>query len=303
MLRQTRAWIVVGAVILGCSPVAGAATPFGDFSLLDKTAQPFYDWVKDEAVFHTLKIEHVPFQGKCEGVLKSLSEWRPFSDSYKTGPEGFEALDKSWAPWSENDMDAITDCDSFPCKIKTNPKETDRVKVAKPDERKRKIFEIISARAVEYLKSRKRFEYDTPGVPLDPWIWLKQHDYPIGDALAKLKNPQLYSRIYRFTDSGYRPIRQILDLEMLKSGNRIDWFIKDIYTAHYFDGWGEWIRVECDEQKKDLRFVMSLALDFDLFKNKDILSVLGRPKMKEALSQNTEKYQGLQLSELKRKIK
>lgn len=67
-------------------------------------------------------------------------------------------------------------------------------------------------------------------------------------------------------------------------------WVRDAYTDHYFDSWGEWHRVSC--HSGSVHLVQALVLELDLLKKNDLLSRIGRGKMKSAVrSQGTDYLQ------------
>jgi len=87
-----------------------------------------------------------------------------------------------------------------------------------------------------------------------------------------------------------RPVRQVLDRRFASSPDEAVVWLRDAYSAHYFDSWGEWIDLSCDPKSRSLVLVQVLLVELDLMKDTDIFSKLGRGKMKSAVEENGSHY-------------
>lgn len=203
-----------------------------------------------------------------------------------------ETLFGAWEPWTKKDIDAVNDCDDFPCDVKLNSKETQVLAKSSIADRKSKYFEVVRSRIDHYLKTERRGEYEFPGNPVDPWALLRKEGFASKLSLPGM--PSLYERKLDFGQDSFRPLRQILDIRFSKSaaGNlfeSVSW-LRDIYTDHYFDSWGEWTWVQCDLNSKKVTVVQALLVEMDLLKKTDLLSRLGRGRMRSAVEKFGNQY-------------
>jgi hypothetical protein len=63
--------------------------------------------------------------------------------------------------------------------------------------------------------------------------------------------PTFFARKLKFGEGSYRPLRQIFDQRIFQEKGRIVRVARDVYTAHYFDGWGEWLEARCSSDGKE----------------------------------------------------
>lgn len=233
--------------------------------------------------------KHVLVPGEtCLSIFEKIRS-HPIGESFEVGkPDRF----RGWTGW-EDDIDAVEKCGDFPCKIKFNEAETLAV-AAKPKEaRLEEALKQVEGRIREYEKSSRRAAYDLPGDPVDPWTVFVSRGHEIPAAISKMK-PTFYARKLMFGEGSYRPLRQIFDERRFEEKGRIVRISRDIYTSHYFDGWGEWIEARCSADGKTLFLLQDLLMEFDLLKNTDLFSRIARPKMRQGVEQESLKYQKAQ---------
>lgn len=244
----------------------------------------------DTPLFNASRVEKVKRSVACEDLQSKLSFGNFLGAPYVVG-----GLQELWKPWSESDRKAVEGCDHFPCDVKLDSKEVATLTKLPVEKRLDGFFEAVGARVKDYEAKNTRREYEFPGAPVEPWKQLKTltkgHSFP--KTLEK-EPKKLFARYHRFTDESYRPIRQVLDVRQKteKSGSetRISWFVRDVYTAHYFDGWGEWIEVVCDSKKDELEISQRMLIEFDLYKKQDVLSRISRGAMTKNLEEQTGIY-------------
>ncbi len=225
----------------------------------------------------------------CEGMLariRSHSIGVPFTLDSPTRFAG-------WDGWPD-DIDAAEGCDGFPCKIKFNEPESLAI-AAKPKEgRLAETLKQVEARITEYSKSFKRHGYDLPEDPVDPWKLFVSYGHVVPPKLEKAK-PTFFARKLKFGEAGsYRPLRQIFDERTFVEKGRLVRISRDVYTAHYFDGWGEWLEARCSKDGKTVYLLQDLLMEFDLLKNTDLFSRIARPKMRQGVDQESLRQQKLQ---------
>lgn len=276
--------------------LALAFVPYGATDALLASGKPFRGFHSDDPLLNSVRLERVPLrEGQtCASVLAALGRFRvgePYAGDEK--PESFRA----WQPWAEDD-DAIDDCDKFPCKIKLDAAETELFKARPKTERKAAWYAVVAGRVAGYAKTGKRKLYDLPGEAIDPWGWYPKQGFPVPEAALKAK-PEFYIRKYDFAPGKFRQLRQVFDERVQADAEKITFVARDVYTAHYFDGWGEWIQAACDAEKKEWILAQSLFMEFDLLKNTDLLSWLSRGKMRMGVEEAGVKYLDLAAEKLK----
>lgn len=228
----------------------------------------------------------------CETVIAKIKS-HPIGESFDfTQANRF----RGWDGW-EDDADAVEKCSEFPCKIKFNEPETLAI-AAKPREgRLDEVFKQVEARMKDYEKTARRKGYDLPEDPIDPWKMFiaKGHEMPA--SIEKMK-PAFFARKLKFGEGSYRPLRQIFDERTYQEKGRFVRISRDVYTAHYFDGWGEWFEARCSTDGKELFIVQDLLMEFDLLKNTDFFSMIARPKMRQGVEQESLKVQKAQIERI-----
>jgi hypothetical protein len=228
----------------------------------------------------------------CE-MVRAKIKTRPIGTPFAFGKEGRWS---GWGSW-DDDLDAVESCDEFPCKIKFNEAETNAV-AAKPKEgRLVETLLQVEKRIAEYEKTFRRRGYDLIEDAIDPWkIYpAKGHVLPAGFDRAK---PRFFVRKLKFGAGNYRPLRQVFDERLFEEKARLVRVSRDVYTSHYFDGWGEWLEVRCSPENKEVLLLQDLLMEFDLLKNTDFFSVIARPKMRQGVDQESLKYQKAQAEKL-----
>lgn len=277
--------------------ILGAAFLFLSFSL---SAEEFRVEVTRSAgrdghgaLFRSRRIEKNRTEKTCNQLKLSLEKVDFFGSKYDSN-----AYEEAWKPWSKSDRSAIEECDKFPCSVKLNSRETSLIKTIPEGLRKNFFFGLIDKRIFEYQKSQTRSEYQHAGNPVDPWIKIPEWERAKGTAIewgVPQTAPSLYLRVHRFTDDSYRPIRQVLDVRVVTSKvgkiNKTSVYVRDIYTAHYFDGWGERIEISCNEETKEVTLDQIMVVEFDLYKKTDFLSRMSQSTMTKNLHDLTEVYQ------------
>lgn len=276
--------------VLAAAALGGGAlvlTPYGPVSeLLQKNKEQAWFGDHSEAIFTDLaRVQKFSTPGlkECEAAVQRTYqlEFGPYFDP--ASPNW-----NSWSPWAEQDLDAIHDCEKFPCNFKLNQAEVSQVSAVKEEKRKDKLLELVKARIQAYRKTQRRMEYEFPGDPLDPWKWFGDSGFkakiPISDT------PSFVSRKLNLAPGKMRAIRQILDVRRATSADEATVWIRDAYTAHYFDGWGEWHHAACDTKTFQVTVVQSLFLEVDLYKKKDVFSRLSKGRLKSGIEEYGRRY-------------
>ncbi len=233
--------------------------------------------------------KHILTAGEtCESIFGKMKV-HPIGESFSFGkPDRF----RGWDNW-EDDLDAVEKCGGFPCKVKFNEPESLAV-AAKPKEgRLAEVLNQVEGRIRAYEKTSHRGGYDLPEDPVDPWKLFVTNGHEIPAAVLKMK-PTFFARKLKFGEGSYRPLRQIFDERTFEEKGRFLRIARDIYTAHYFDGWGEWLEARCAPDGKTVYLLQDLLMEFDLLKNTDLFSRIARPKMRQGVEQESLKVQQAQ---------
>jgi hypothetical protein len=255
-----------------------ALAPFGPLDKLVKPNQSWHGMDQDGPVFLLVRATRVP------GGSISCSRWTHALEGFELGSR-FEASAPSrfpaWEPWDDDDSEELEDCKRTPCKVKLDPAEAQALGARAKSQRYIQFLTLVTQRAQRYLSSEERPGYEN-GKSLEPWAELKSRGFKsLNQAVPK--KAELWQRRLDFHVAPMKPIRQILDKRVAISPLSGDLWIRDVYTAHYFDTWGERLHVQCDPESHEVWVVHALLVDFDLMKKTDLLSRIARPRMKRAM--------------------
>ncbi|HUP56602.1 MAG TPA: hypothetical protein VM598_04060 [Bdellovibrionota bacterium] len=273
----------------GAASVAIAGIVIGSFGTLGDLlgkANPWRGFQADGFNLVVLRLQRVD-SAECKPWIDAFgAEGRgsqvPLTD------DGWKSAWSSWEPWTGEDIEAVSDCDDFPCDVKLNAAEADAMKKAPEAERMAKFRSLVEARSRRYLKSGERKEYEFAGDPVDPWAHLEK--LGLRSQVPRPEKAQLWARKYNLDPKKMKTLHQILDLRSArsKSGTEAALWVRDAYTDHYFDGWGEWATLACDPpgaSKKGVTLVHALYLEVDLLKKTDLFSRLARGKLRSAIEE------------------
>lgn len=254
--------------------------------------------VRDSVLWLTQK--KVLKSGCLPATTALVNQYSVFKAQYKLLSTSSD-LEKAWAPWPEDDLEWVEECDSFPCKIKLDKAEVDSLETLKEKERQKAWFKQIFVRKEQYQQTGVRRGYEFEGDLIDPWLFVLQEKLLGSEALSglfskavtpfKVSANQLFARRFDFSKEKMKPIRQVVDLRF-ESSERGAWIaIRDLYTAHYFDAWGEFYFVECGKSQTDPTLYGSvLVLDLDLLKQTSLISRLSRGSMKNAVEEHGHRF-------------
>jgi len=264
--------------------------PFGPLENLLQEKSRYRGFHAEDPVLKVIDIQKNKFENlaACQIEMKKLKLYHPGVPP--------ERMTQAFFPWTTEDTEAVEKCASFPCDIKLNAKENARV-AALPAEKRRSEWEkVIGDRMALYLSNGTRQSYLYPGDPMDPWHTFTQ----MGLSVPELKQgkPNLLVRRLKFSAGKMRPLRQVLDLRSEVTTHSVKVWVRDVYTDHYFDSWGEWHQADC-EKDGTLTLIQSLVVDFDLLRKTDIISSLAKGKMRSAIEKGGHQY----LSEILEKLK
>ena len=263
---------------------------FGSPGEVLKTANPWHGFQADGPNVVSFRVQHVDGAHCAPWVSSFLADPRGVRLG---GPPGWKDAWKTWEPWNDDDLDAVKDCKSFPCDVKVNEKEASEMKSTPKEARLQRWEALVAARAERYLKTDERKEYEFPGDPVDPWEYLSK--LGLHSSAARPAKADLWIRKYNLDPKKMKTLHQVLDRRTARnaSGTEAALWVRDAYTDHYFDGWGEWASVICDPQgaqNRGVTLVQSVFLEVDLLKKTDLFSKIGRGKLKGALEEKGARY-------------
>ena len=272
--------------------------PFGSVSDLVESQNPWHGFQAQGPVLIVSRIHQIENQGDCQKWFDAIRGDAPGLPIQSNQSTGWQSAWKAWEPWSKDELNYVQDCTNLPCEVKLNGAELSKLSNAplKPMSQTLKFknyLQTVEDRVSFYAKTQERKEYEFPGVPIDPWKFLEKAGF-ISSALLPAE-PQLWIRKLDLAPGKIKLIRQILDRRVGQStsGKELTVWMRDAYTDHYFDGWGEWTHAQCKtgpSQKPSLLLVQTLILELDLLKKHDLISELSRGKMKSAIEENGSRY-------------
>ena len=104
---------------------------FGAISELAKGSEPWRGFKANDPVLTIARAQKVSGERykSCEAWiegLRSLSFGTYLGETLS--PQAWAFAAKSWAPWSEEDLEAVNECEDFPCLVKLNRQETSAMK-------------------------------------------------------------------------------------------------------------------------------------------------------------------------------
>lgn len=275
---------------------AWALSPFGSVHDLVHIKNPWHGFDAAGPVLTVVRVQKFQSDSCGRWIQAVLSdapgtEWSPGS-AYL-----------AWQPWEPKELDAVVSCRNFPCDVKLDSSETSRMAMTKSANRLHEYQTLVQNRVFQYKKTEVRRPYEFPGDPIDPWQYLGQY---LGQFLGRTGNftkerrpqvGQFYMRKLDFASDKIQPLRQVLDRRTQSSSSgkssekEATVWLRDIYTNHYFDSWGEWTHLVCvGDSGTDLLLVQSLVVELDLLKKTDLLSRMMRGKMRSAVEENGARY-------------
>jgi hypothetical protein len=270
--------------------------PFGPVSSHLKDESPWFGFDASQGPVLTLVRAQVVSKASCTAWSQALTEVPPGWTPLETSP-----IKQTWAGWSKKDIDGIQACDDFPCKVKLDQAEVGEMKKAPKEQRIDRYLDLVMKRIEEYRKTETRREYEVSGAPVDPWANLEKHGYQ--GSLARPDRPLLFSRVFDFSsDERVQPLHQILDRRVARKsdGSNAEVWVRDAYTDHYFDSWGEWDDFVCDPKTGDAVVVLVLQGEMDFLKKTDILSRGYASKYRELFEDNGKKYLNARFERVKK---
>jgi hypothetical protein len=77
----------------------------------------------------------------------------------------------------------------------------------------------------------------------------------------------------------------VVDRRVVVSKDRLQasLWLRDVYTDHYFDSWGEWANIRCLPEKKEVDVTLALSIELDMLKKTDFFSSLAKGSMRDSV--------------------
>ena len=277
-------------LVSGPKARAGDWEAFGSAEQLVAKHNPWSGFQSKDAVLMVLRVERRTGES-CAAWANALASETPGPLlSTKPTVDGWALGWKHWEPWSDDDRESVSDCRKYPCGVKVNALEGQLLSARAEAQRFQTFLEIVKERGVRYLKTGERKEYEFPGDPVDPWRELEK--VGVKALLPLPKEPALFAKRVEFIKGQLHVIHQVVDFRSARSASGLEasaWQ-RDVYTDHYFDGWGELGQVKCGADGKSPLLMQALVLEFDLLKKTDIVSVISRGNMKSAIEKHGKIY-------------
>jgi len=289
----------ISAAFLAFGSVAGLAiVPFGPISAKLKGNEPWRSMDAQASMFTLVRAQRFSGLGlaSCDvwtNGLRNLEYGTPYDPAVTGGDSA------AWQPWSKEDLEMIRSCVRSPCKVKLDPTELGELAASSPDSRYSKYLGILSTRANAYKTTLVRRGYEKAEPPIDAWSKLVEKGAPISEPPPPV---ELWARKIDYKAGPMKPVHQILDRRYLKQGNEAQLWVRDLYTDHYFDGWGERVYLACDPESKDAFVIQALVLEFDLMRKTDFFSKLARPRMRAAVQELGYRYLDEKADSLKKYV-
>jgi hypothetical protein len=276
----------------GLAIAAVILSPFGHLSDLVHSGQPFYGFDPQNAALTEVRVERLEVP-RCTALAPCAC--KAWSDALVAVPgdsmSSRSAGDfKAWEPWNRDDLSKVQDCDGFPCDVKLDKSETDAMKKAHKKDRLPEFLSLVDARVDRYLKTEVRTEYEFPGAPVDPWKLFEEKGFK--PAVVRPQNASLFLRVLDFAPGKIQKMHQVVDRRVATQLNFSDsavW-LRDVYTDHYFDSWGEYSEVICDGEKGEAYVLLALFGEMDMLKKTGLIASITRPKLRNAFQENAKLY-------------
>jgi hypothetical protein len=299
----------LGSFVVMTGLVLNPFGPFGPFGMtpdLLQMGKPWYAFEDHGPVLQLVRVQKMPVKS-CKAWTDALVT-PPAADS-KNGlvpvrlSDNVDTLRRDWEPWTEKDLEPIKECDDFPCKVKFDATEVDAMKNTSPADRVSKFHSLVIARVTRYVKTQVRKAYEIPGDPVDPWKLFEEKGFKPN--VARPQTPTLYARKLNFAPDKMLTIHQVLDRRAAEgtigpaTTEAVVW-VRDAYTDHYFDSWGEWSSVHCDANLKEVVIIQSLLSEMDLLKSKSLFAHAVFGKYRSAYEDNGKIYLDEEFERLKK---
>jgi hypothetical protein len=264
-------------------------TPYGNINTALGKKNPWHAFQADDPILSGVRVERAQAPDCSLWIQAFINNTR----SIKIGRPTSFVNESQWSPWlpvEKNEREAIEDCHEEPCSVKLSEAEVKQMGETPENQRYLKFLGLVIDREDAYLKNGTRSSYEYSGGITDPWKYFEDNGYK--SDLAMPKTASLGLRKLDFHNSRARPIRQLVDRRLAVSQ---DWthatvWIRDIYTNHYFDSWGEWGNISCDPVQHQVTVVLAVNVEFDVLKNTGLFASISRGSARSSMQTTTEDY-------------
>jgi hypothetical protein len=196
----------------------------------------------------------------------------------------------TWFPMEDRENEAIEECQKQPCEIKFNDAEVAQMAAAPKSDRMNAFLSAVILRGDAYLKDGTRSSYEYAGGIGDPWKTFEKLGLKSSQPMPE--KPNLGLRRMDFHNDRARVIRQLLDRRVTSSKDQTQatLWVRDVYTNHYFDSWGEWGNFSCDPIKHEVTLTLAVTLEFDVLKNTGVIASVAKRSAKNSMKDLMETY-------------
>jgi hypothetical protein len=269
-----------------------ALAPFGAIEERLRGSEPWRGYDARDSYFTLVRAQRWPLAGgedACRDWMEALRELRhglPLEPAFR-----------AWEPWEAHDTDSVRACREAPCKVKLGRDEGAELGRVAAADRPRRYLEIVSRRAERYRLEGVRPPFEHGVVRTDPWRELEGAGFAFAAPSAPPPTPTIVSRVLDLRNEQVRRIRQVLDQRVdvrppAEAGGAWEghFWVRDVYSAHYFDVWGERLWLRCDPRAQQARSVHALLVDFDLLRKTDLVTRLARPRLRAGIRDMGARY-------------
>lgn len=299
--------IVFLVSILATGPSAAAALsipslelkPFGDLGTLVSRYSPWKSFNAEDPVLTAILADQQTLkpQESCASWRLALKGDVPGAGSSVPKAQEIGARVRAeWFPLEDQAKSAAEDCQRQPCLIKLSAAEVAKLQARPRAERPEAWVGLVSDRIARLEAGGPREAYEYPGALIDPWDKISRHGVALGIPPA---GGRVWSaRVLDFSRGRLRKVRQVLEHQVSEWGDPTGTtalqgtavWIRDGYNAHYFDSWGELIRLECDPVARRVRWLHTVVVELDTLKETDWIARISRPKMRKSFQDQAWKY-------------
>lgn len=298
VLLSPLGWLATSSMARADAGRAQPAAPnMTQFDSLLTQHDPWQGFEDDDSVLTVTHIQRVA-AADCRPWIQALMDTIPGDaiGDEPLAPDPWARAWRTWAPWSKSDLEAVKECDGFPCAVKLAESETTAMAAATEDDRMKRFEKIVMDRVGRFQKSGPE-AYEFPGVPADPWAVFEKKNFTT--PLARPQAALLRASRFNLDPDRMKTLHQILDVRTARAGNEGVVWDRAAYSDHYFDAWGEWRDVRCQSGHGAI-VVLVLVVDFDLLKEHDIISLLAHGRMRNVIRDNGSRYLTSVFTELQR---
>ncbi len=278
-------WLWLGLVVL----------PFGP---LDPKLAARKSWSGFDAQGPELLLVVARRFGAEEQVPSDCRAWQEGLQALPEARSPWGPEYSAWGAWDSEARSQVDGCDGFPCDVKLDESEVSRM-AAVPREKRLEVFlRQLAARSEVYLATSARPDLEWPGGRVEPWSDFEKEG--LRSPLTRPSVPELVVRKLDIAPGRMKPVRQILDRRLVANREAATLWVRDVYSDHFFDAWGEWLHAECHEAKPatagesarpgSVDVTLALRVELDLLKQTDLLSRLGRSRMRSGFESHGKKY-------------